>query len=225
MIIREEYAREYLYDPGDMKTGLTFETNYPDGFTYGCQYQKSWKAASDWSIENLLKRAEVQFGFASEEATEYILQEFGKILRNEPSAWRINYVEPCPNQIRLELALKDEEDDNKTPDRELIDELLENALQVTIDICGDDLQEESRSGGLAKLALQCKDPHSPEEVSYISIHVIHDSKAECAWEKERAFIKVKQTDGNHSRSHSIVLRWKNKKRKRMIARIEEEYYL
>lgn len=222
MRIREEYAREYLYSPGDMKTGLTFETDHPDGFTYGCQYQKSWKAASDWSIENLLKRAEVQFGFASEEATEYILQEFGKILRNEPSAWRINYVEPRPNQVRLELVLKDEGDE--IPDRELIDELLENALQVTIDICGDDFQEEKRNGGLAALDLQCKDPHNPEEVSYISIHVVHDSKAECAWEKEQAYIKINQTNGNRNCSRSIVLYWKNKKRKRMIARIEEEYY-
>lgn len=222
MIIREDYAREYLYEPGDGKTGLAFETEHPDGFTYGCQYQESWRAASDWCIENLLKRAEVQFGFASEEATEYALRELGKILGDEPSVWRINYVEPRPNQIVLELTLKDEGDE--MPDRELIDELLEHALQVTIEICGDDVREESRGGGLATLDLRCKDSHGREEVSYLSIHVVHDSNAECAWEKERAYIKIKQTDGNHSCSRSIVLRWKNKKRQRMIARIEDEYY-
>ena len=82
MKTEEYYTREYLYNIGSLETGLRFETDYLNGFTYGRWCSKK-KEEDDHVIKAILEHSEVQFGCASEEATKYILQELHNILKNK----------------------------------------------------------------------------------------------------------------------------------------------
>lgn len=235
MKVIENYARKYLYNPGDMRTGLRFETDDPDGFVYGSLFQEDKvttntqedEAGSDQRVQAIIKHAKVQFDSISVDATQYILQELGKILHGNPSDWRIYCIEPRPNCIRLDMVLKDDVSDLKRI--EIDSELLEPS-SVAIEIYGDDISEQGRGlGDLVILELKCRDDDddafgsSPME--YLRIHVFHNSRAECVWETEGASVDRNTcVDNDCYYEWNGFLRWKNKQRQRILAEIEEVYY-
>ncbi len=208
MKTEEYYTREYLYNIGSLETGLRFETDYLNGFTYGRWCSKK-KEEDDHVIKAILEHSEVQFGCASEEATKYILQELHNILKNKPSVWRIGYVEPKPGEIGLRLTLKNE--DEQLSKQNLIDELLEDAPDVAIDI---------KYGEPINLDLKCQEPDG-ESDSYLSVSICYRSETKHVWKKERAYVRTRQIIGGHYYERYFSLRWKTKKRKRIIAEIEE----
>lgn len=231
MKVIENYARKYLYDHGDRRTGLRFETDDPNGFVYGSLLQKDKVTTntqedeatdSDQRVQVIIKHAKVQFDSISVDATQYILQELSKILHGKFSCWRIYCIEPRPNCVRLDMVLKDDVPDLR---RMEIDSELLKLPSVTIEIYGDDISEEGKSlGDLVILELKCCDDDD-DDAEYLRIHVFHNSRAECVWKTEGAIVdRNTYVDDDCYYEWNGFLRWKNKQRQRILAEIEEVYY-